>query len=503
MTRSKRLNPTLKLTIGFGLVIAAIAAQNYLLYWATRLGGPEVAAHLPELLLVGVALTAVVATIAVRRLSRGLAHTADFVIQVRGNAQDLAISSHQLESAANQSALATQQIATIIQQVAQGAQQTANAVQQTAVAAEDLNSAIEQISQGAEEQDKAVAMAAGAVAQMTTEIGRVTSSADLLSAAAEQARGAAGAGGLAVVQTVDGLGSIRQQTTASAERVRRLGGYSAQIGQIVSTIDAIAEQTNLLALNAAIEAARAGEHGRGFAVVADEVRKLAERSSKATKEIAQLIGAVQTGTAEAVEAMEESSREVDEGVRMADEARRTLVDMLATVNSTVEQIDSITEAARLMADASRGVVQAMGEVGEIAEQNRRATSRMAQVTNAMTTSIEQIAAVAEENSAGTEEASATTEEMAAHIEEMTAQVGQVAGAVDRLDSLVASFAVKGAGPTATHKHAGGHAATAWLDDTVPPLDPIADVFQDTAVLARGVDARQLVRTNGHPRNGAL
>jgi methyl-accepting chemotaxis protein len=488
-----------KLSIGFGLVIAAVAAQNYLVYWAMRSGGAEVAARLPELLIGGTLLAVVVAALAVRLLGRGLSQTSEFVMQVRGNAQDLAISSHQLESAANQSALATQQIATIIQQVAQGAQQTANAVQQTAVAAEDLNSAIEQISQGAEEQDQAVAMAAEAVSQMTTEIGRVTSSADLLAAAADQARNAAGAGGLAVVQTVDGLGSIRQQTSASAERVRRLGGYSAQIGQIVSTIDAIAEQTNLLALNAAIEAARAGEHGRGFAVVADEVRKLAERSSKATKEIAQLIGAVQTGTAEAVEAMEESSKEVDEGVRMADEARRTLLDMLATVNSTVEQIGSITEAARTMADASNGVVQAMGAVGGIAEQNRRATGRMAQVTNAMTTSIEQIAAVAEENSAGTEEASATTEEMAAHIEEMTAQVGQVADAVGRLDSLIVSFASGEAGPATP----APKAASPWPDDVGSSLDPIADVFEDTAVLARGAEVREVVRANGHSRKGTL
>ena len=474
MTRIKQLHPTLKLAIGFGLVLAAVAAQNYAFYWAAHFGGAEAGAHMPELLLGGVAAVALVALAALALIGRGLAGTADFVIQVRGNAQDLATSSHQLESAANQSALATQQIATIIQQVAQGAQQTANAVQQTAVAAEDLNSAIEQISQGAEEQDKAVAMATEAVSQMTTEIGRVTSSADLLAAAAEQARSAAGAGGLAVVQTVDGLGSIRQQTNASAERVRRLGSYSAQIGQIVSTIDAIAEQTNLLALNAAIEAARAGEHGRGFAVVADEVRKLAERSSKATKEIAQLIGAVQTGTAEAVEAMEQSSKEVDEGVRMADEARRT------------------------MADASSGVVQAIGAVGGIAEQNRRATGLMAKVTNAMTTSIEQIAAVAEENSAGTEEASATTEEMAAHIEEMTAQVGQVADAVGRLDSLIAGFLFK------KSRRAPKRAATPeWLDDPSLALDPIADVFEDTAVLARGAEARELVRSNGHSRHGTL
>jgi methyl-accepting chemotaxis protein len=497
MTRSRRIHPTLKLAIGFGCVLAAVAAQNYLAYWAARVAGPEVAAHLPELLIGGAALSALIAVIAISRLSRGLTHTAEFASQVHGNVQDLAISSHQLESAANQSALATQQIATIIQQVAQGAQQTANAVQQTALAAEDLNSAIEQISQGAEEQDRSVAMASDAVAQMTTEIERVTSSADLLAAAAEQARTAAGAGGLAVVQTVDGLGSIREQTSASAERVRRLGSHSAQIGQIVSTIDAIAEQTNLLALNAAIEAARAGEHGRGFAVVADEVRKLAERSSKATKEIAQLIGAVQTGTAEAVDAMEESSKQVDEGVRMADEARRTLLDMLATVNSTVEQIGSITEAARTMADASGGVVQAMAAVGEIADQNRRATTRMAQVTNAMTTSIEQIAAVAEENSAGTEEASATTEEMAAHIEEMTAQVGQVADAVGRLDTLIATSI------DSSPRGARRAGAVPETDEAVASSDLLADMLEDTAVIARGVDTRDLVRSNGHTRNGTL
>jgi methyl-accepting chemotaxis protein len=423
-----------ELFVSIVTVLLVVGVQDFVIHRAVVKGAsPQEVLFL----LIGGALalalcSGVVGIVLARRVAQKLGGLRAVLDEVRGSAQ-------RLDQAGALSAQATQQIANIIQQVAEGAHQTATEVQQTAAAADQLNVVIEQISRGADEQGEAVTMAAAAVGQMATEISRVGENAELLAVAAERTRLAAGNGGTAVEQTVAGLGAIKAQTTASAERVRQLGAHGAQIGRIVGMIDDIAEQTNLLALNAAIEAARAGEHGRGFAVVADEVRKLAERSSRATREIGQLIAVVQKGTAEAVEAMEASTAQVDQGVELAAGARRALGDMVAVVNVTVEQIGSIAEAARMMRTASGGVVHAIEAVGKVAERNREATGEMTGATKEMTQSVEQIAAVAEENSASTEEATATTEEMAAQVQEMTAQILQVADAVTSLDLMVGQF----------------------------------------------------------------
>ncbi|HEY3078393.1 MAG TPA: methyl-accepting chemotaxis protein [Chloroflexota bacterium] len=425
-----------ELAISLATLVAVVAVQDYLVYRVVSQGTGAVAETVLPILGGGAVVGALVVGVVAALISRRIGGRID---DLRGLLGEVRVGARQLDDAGARSARATQQIATIIQQVAEGAQQTALSVQQTAASAEQLNTIIDQISHGADEQGDAVATTTSAVAQMATEIQRVTAGAEKLASAAEQTRRAAGNGGAAVEQAVHGLSAIKQQAAASAERVRQLGGYSTQIGKIIEMIDDLAEQTNLLALNAAIEAARAGEHGRGFAVVADEVRKLAERSSRATKDIGQLISAVQKGTVEAVGAMQRSTDEVDEGVRLAVEARQALQDMVTVVNATVEQIGLIADAARTMRGASAGVVDAMDAVGKIAGRNRLATSQMARATSEMTSSIEQIAAVAEENSASTEEASATTEEMAAQVQEMTAQVRQVGATVARLDVLVAQF----------------------------------------------------------------
>ncbi|MFA6902259.1 MAG: methyl-accepting chemotaxis protein [Gallionellaceae bacterium] len=158
-----------------------------------------------------------------------------------------------------------------------------------------------------------------------------------------------------------------------------LGHRSDQIGQIVNVIKDIAEQTNLLALNAAIEAARAGEQGRGFAVVADEVRKLAERTATATAEISQMISAIQSETVNAVTTMEKGSAEVNDGVALVNQAGQSLQNINSSVKRVVQMIEQISDATRSQSEATNEITQRVEHIAEMAKEN---TSSVDETTQA-------------------------------------------------------------------------------------------------------------------------
>ncbi|MDO8690968.1 MAG: methyl-accepting chemotaxis protein, partial [Dehalococcoidia bacterium] len=361
--------------------------------------------------------------------------------KIREASQSVATSSAQLSQAADQAGEVTQQVAGTIQQVAQGTQEQSASITETSSSMEQLSEAIGQIAKGAQAQASAMEQSSRMINQMSQSIKRVASGSEAMAAGMLETQQAAQNGVQAVNRSSQGMESIRDRVQLSARKVRELGEHSGQIGAIVETIDDIAEQTNLLALNAAIEAARAGEHGKGFAVVADEVRKLAERSSKATKEIAQLIATVQKGTEAAIEAMEKGSKEVEEGNKLASEAGRALEDILRNITASSMRIQEIAASAMQMENANAEVVKATDDVSSITEENTAATEEMAAGAQQVVEAVESIAAISETNAAASQEVSAATQEMTAQVEEMTASAQALAEMANSLEELVARFKI--------------------------------------------------------------
>jgi len=214
-----------------------------------------------------------------------------------------------------------------------------------AVDAQEMSATADEIARGADTQKVKMTQSASAVEEMTMTAGEVARNSQEASSIAQDASNTAQEGQRVVTEAVASMQLVAEAVGQSSQVITTLGRSSDQIGEIVGTIEDIADQTNLLALNAAIEAARAGEQGRGFAVVADEVRKLAERTTKATKEIAQMIRQIQADTKIAVSSMEEGTQRVGSGVMLANETSDALTRIQSLVMQTAGMIQQIAAAA--------------------------------------------------------------------------------------------------------------------------------------------------------------
>lgn len=366
-------------------------------------------------------------------------HLRELVQTVSSSVQEIVTAGEELSATSEETSHSAQEVAKAVDEVAKGTGNQASSVNEAVQSVGQLASAVDQIASGATQQSESVNETNKIISQMVQVIQEVASSAQAVSMAAENTSQAAKVGEEAVVKTVDGMERIKKKVFDAAQRIKNLGENSKQIGEIIQVIDDIAEQTNLLALNAAIEAARAGEHGKGFAVVADEVRKLAERSSKATKEIADLITGIQSETNEAVKAMEDGTKEVETGAELAQNAGLALEQIISTVTETYEQTQNISAAAQEMAASSGEVVKAVEMVAQVTEANTAATHQISASSAEVSGTMESIAAVTEQNSAAIEQVSASSEHISAATEQISESAESLSKMVIDLQSLIVKF----------------------------------------------------------------
>lgn len=296
-----------------------------------------------------------------------VANLRDLIQQVRVNSEQVSEASEELNASAEQTSSATEYIALSIEQVSTGAEQQVNSVAETSEGINEMSKSIQHIAENAH---------------------------DVYTSATEASEKAS-LGNKTTQTAVAQMRSIHRSIDDLSKVIQNLGEQSNRIGEIVQVISDISSQTNLLALNAAIEAARAGEQGRGFAVVADEVRKLAEQSSESAEQITNLIHSIQEQSNNAVESMGKATVEVDEGLKLVTTAGDSFAEIQESIVVVTEKVGDVSAAAEQISAATEQMVQSVKVIAEIAENSAANTQNVSSATEEQLASMQEIAASAQ------------------------------------------------------------------------------------------------------------
>ncbi|SDZ10522.1 methyl-accepting chemotaxis protein [Proteiniborus ethanoligenes] len=297
------------------------------------------------------------------------------------------------------------------QSVAAYSQELSASSEETSAATEQVAKTITELSNGAISQSEELESVSSHLGQISATIQQTAANTETVVNESMKASDAANRGVIEVENAVNKIERVKEVSMETANVINALGEQSEQIGQIIDVIKSIADQTNLLALNAAIEAARAGEQGRGFAVVADEVRKLAEESSASTQQIEKLIHNIQNETNKAIDVIEAGSQEIYEGVEAVNKAGDSFKIIVEEIDIVVEQIEGISVATQQIASGSNEIVR----------------------------SVDSIAAISQQTAASSQEVTAASEEQTAAMEEVASSAQELASLAEELQEIISRF----------------------------------------------------------------
>jgi methyl-accepting chemotaxis protein len=313
----------------------------------------------------------------------------EMIASLKGIADNVEV----LAQSAEESSSSILQMAATNDEVAENIQALAASVEETTAAIEQMTYSIKEVAKNIEDLSATTEQTSSSMNEMDVSISQVETNANETAKLSEQAQRDAEMGAEALSRTLAGIDKIKESSKEAASVIEALGKKIAAIGNILNVIDDVAEQTNLLALNAAILAAQSGEHGKGFAVVADEIKDLAERTGASTKEISELIRAVQEQSKNAITAMDRGVRNVEEGVRLGQETETALKKIEESSHKATQMVKAIARATIEQARGSKQVTMAINRIAETVQQIATATAEQARGSEQIMKSAEKMKAI--------------------------------------------------------------------------------------------------------------